>query len=208
MTSLNNEFLEELASAAPTPGGGAACACVGALASSLASMVANLTLHKKGYEAHEQEMAEAIEALANCRELLLSLMAEDEKAFGALAACWRMPKTTKKEIAARHEAEQRALVTASEVPLQIMRICAKIIEIDEFMVRDGNRNAIADAGAAAVFAKAAIQAAALNVYGNTTYMDDLDAADEYDEQAHDLVMTFGARADEIYLTVSNGAVNL
>ncbi len=206
MDSLNDEFLDRLASAAPAPGGGAACAYAGALASALASMVANLTIGKKGYEIVDAEMREAVETLTNCRERLVSLVSEDAYAFSAIAACWCMPKATKKEQQIRHDAEQQALVAACEVPLQIMRICAKIIEVDESLTHNGNRNVLADAGAAAVLSKAAIQAAALGVYANTSHMDDLDLADEYDEQAYDLVSTFGARADDIYAHISNGVV--
>ena len=206
MSSLNDEFLEQLSSAAPAPGGGAACAYAGALASALGSMVANLTIGKKGYEDYDAQMCEARDTLARCRERLVSLVEEDACAFNAIAASWRMPKSTKREQAIRHKAEQDALVAACEVPLQIMRICAKIIEIDELLAHNGNRNVLADAGACAVLSKAAIQAAALGVYTNTSHMDDLDLADEYDEQAYDLVSTFGARADELYAYVSNGVV--
>ena len=198
MSERNTEFLDRVASPSPTPGGGAVCAYVGALASALASMVGNLTVGKKRYADVEKRVQENLDMLAQCRSSLVVLLEEDERAFNELVKCWKMPKDTILQRRARKEAEQKALLGACEVPLQIMRVCAKVIELDRLMAYEGNRTVLADAGACATLAKAALDAAALSVYVNTAAMTDMKLARELDLQASDLARTFGKQAQEIY----------
>lgn len=113
---VDTEFVEALASKAPTPGGGGASAYAGALASALASMVGNLTVGKKKYaDVEERDAAEVVE-LDDTRAHLLSLIDEDARAFEPLAAAYGMPKDTDAERAAQSAALQQALVGACEVP--------------------------------------------------------------------------------------------
>lgn len=121
-------FVEELASAAPAPGGGGASAYVGALAAALASMVGNLTVGKKTYAEVEGEVVHHLEELGDLRERLIALVEEDARAFKPLAAAYRMPKGTPEELAAKQDAIQRALVGATEVPLDIMRTVARMVD--------------------------------------------------------------------------------
>ena len=169
---VNTEFIEALASKAPTPGGGGASAYVGVLASALASMVGNLTVGKKKYaDVEERVQAELLELEAT-RLRLLELIDADAEAFAPLAAAYGMARDTDGAAAAQRAALQVALVDACEVPLEIMRQCVQVIESCVFMAKHGSVLAVSDAGAGAVLAKAALLAASLNVRINIASMDD------------------------------------
>ena len=195
---MDTTFIDELASAAPTPGGGGASAYCGALATALASMVGNLTVGKKTYAAVEPQVKASLERLADSRQRLLALVDADAAAFSPLAAAYRMPKETPQQQAAKQAALQAALVDATEVPLEIMAQCAAaLLEID-FMARNGSRMACSDAGAAAVFAKAAMQGAALSVLINVDSIADESAAAAYRAQMDQLLADGCQQADEVY----------
>lgn len=195
---VNTEFIEALASSAPTPGGGGAAAYVGALASALASMVGNLTVGKKKYAAVEERMQAELLELVDTRLRLLELIDEDAEAFAPLAAAYGLPRATEEEVAARNAAIQAALVGACEVPLAIMDQCLLVIESCSFMAENGSVLALSDAGAAAVLAKAALQAASLNVVINLGSMDDAARAASYRERMEDALAAGGALADQVY----------
>ncbi len=191
-------FVEALASSAPTPGGGGASAYAGALAAALGSMVGHLTVGKRAYASVEDEIKQRMALLKDCREELLCLIESDAEAFSALARTWKMPKDTPANASARHKAEQQALVEACEVPLQIMRVCAKVIELDDYLAHNASRMALSDVGASAALAKGALEAAALNVYVNARMMDDRQAAALFVHDAADLAKSFSYQADIIY----------
>ena len=194
----DKKFVEAVASAVPTPGGGGTSAYAGALAAALGAMVGNLTLGKQKYAAIQGDLKGILSQLKACREKLLHLVEDDAKAFSALARTWKMPKTTPMQQQLRHDAGQRALVSACEVPLQIMRVCAKVIELDDFLAHNASRLALSDVGASAALAKGAMEAAALNVYVNTAMMDDAELADTLEREAKDLVKSFSYQADVLY----------
>lgn len=198
---VNTEFVEALASGAPTPGGGGAAAYVGALASALASMVGNLTVGKKKYAAVEELMQNELRALADTRLRLLELIDGDAAAFAPLAAAYGLPRATEEETAARNAAIQAALVEACEVPLAIMDQCLLVIESCSFVAENGSVMALSDAGAAAVLAKAALQAASLNVVINIGSMDDAARAASYRERMDDALAAGGVLADQVYGSV-------
>ena len=187
---MDTTFIDELASAAPTPGGGGAASYVGAVASALASMVGNLTVGKKTYAAVEDDVRATLERLALLRNKLLALIESDAQAFEPLAASYRMPKATPEEAAAKQAALQLALGPACDVPLIIMRTCAEVIDHADFLARNGSKLAVSDAGAAAV-------AASMNVYINAASMDDEARADRYRAEADRLIAEANERADGI-----------
>lgn len=172
-------FLDELASAAPTPGGGGASAACGALAAALGSMVCNLTIGKQRYADVEAEVLATLDALEALRAELVALVAADAEAFAPLAAAYRMPKGTPEEAAAKEAAMQEALVGACEVPLQIMDACARVVKHAQFLVEAGSRMALSDAEAAIILGRAALQAASLNVRINVSSMTDPARAEHY-----------------------------
>lgn len=198
---MDTAFLDELASKAPTPGGGGAAAYCGALAAALGSMVGNLTAGKPRYVEVEAEVCLHLEHLEAARARLVALVAEDAVAFAPVAAAYKMPKATPEEAAAKEEALQAALTGACEVPLEIMRQCAAVLDSCEFMAHHGSRLAVTDAGVAAVFAKAAVQGARLNVLINVELMSDAAKAQAYRAEADDILGVACRKADEVYLYV-------
>lgn len=194
---MDTTFIDELASAAPTPGGGGAASYVGAVASALASMVGNLTVGKKTYAAVEDDVRATLERLALLRNKLLALIESDAQAFEPLAASYRMPKATPEEAAAKQAALQLALGPACDVPLIIMRTCAEVIDHADFLAHNGSKLAVSDAGAAAVLAQAGVVAASMNVYINAASMDDEARADRYRAEADRLIAEANERADGI-----------
>ena len=191
---MDTKFIEELASSAPTPGGGGASAYVGALASALASMVGNLTVGKKTYADVEADAYVTLEKLAAVRERLIELVDEDARAFAPLAAAYRMPKATPEEQAAKNEALQTALVGACDVPLEIMQRIAEVVELTDFLAYHGSRMALSDAGVAAAFARAAVDGASLNIFINAASMDDRD-------QANAVADSVRAQCDDLFAHV-------
>ena len=198
-----SSFLVELASSAPTPGGGGASAYCGALATALASMVGNLTVGKKRYQDVEADVTQALLELEQLRSSLMALIERDAQAFGRLAQSWKMPASNPYEQKAKHEAEQEALVNACEVPLQIMADCAKAIVLCEFMARNGSRMALSDAGVAARVAQAALEGASLNILINAKSFDDRARAQEFLDKQQALIDRYAPMAEETYSYVRN-----
>ncbi len=195
---INQDFINELASKAPTPGGGGASAYCGALATALASMVGNLTVGKKTYAAVEDEVKEALIQLEEQRNKFVELIDKDAQAFEPLSRAYRLPRATSEELAHKNKVMQQALVGATEVPLEIMEICAQVITTSKFLAHNGSRLALSDVGVAVLFAKAALKGASLNVYANASSMVNEAQARSYIQQADCLIEEYGALADELY----------
>jgi formiminotetrahydrofolate cyclodeaminase len=157
------EYLAMAASKSPTPGGGSVSAVVATNAAAMVSMVANLTLGKKGYEGCQAEagriQAEATAAI----EELKGLTAEDMAAFGAFMAAWRMPGASEPEKAAKARAMEQAAQNASSVPIRICRSCLRILSLARELAPIGNKSAISDVGVALYVGEAALRAAMLSV---------------------------------------------
>ena len=194
----DTSFIDELASAAPTPGGGGASAYAGALAAALASMVGNLTLGKKTYADVEDEVRASLARLDALRARLVALVDEDARAFEPLAAAYRLPKATPEEQAAKNAALQQALVGASDVPLAIMRAVADVVDEADYLAHHGSKMARSDAGVAAAFARAASDGASLNIFINAASMDDAAQAARYRGEAESLAARTCERCDELF----------
>lgn len=197
-------FLEALASAEPTPGGGAAAAYAGALAAALAAMTGSLTVGKPAYADVEDEVRTQLDELTLLREQLLDLVEADERAFEPIGRAYRMPKDAEADRQARHEAIQAALVEACAVPIDCMRACMRVVDAAAFLAEHGNRTALTDAASAAVIAKAALQAASLNVYVNAAIMDDQSQASVFLDHADFLTKAGVTQADEVYNRIVGG----
>lgn len=160
------DFLDRVAENSPTPGGGTVAALAGALAAALVQMVAGLTIGKKKYAAVEAEMKELRARARDLRPGLTALMRRDSEAFEAVLAAGRLPKATPAEEQARAAALQRATLEAARVPLATARWAAEVADLAGVAARNGNPNAVTDAGSAAWLARAAGEAALLNVQIN------------------------------------------
>ena len=195
---MDTTFIDDLASAAPTPGGGGAAAFAGALSAALASMVGNLTVGKKTYADVEDEVRGSLERLERLRAHLVALVDEDARAFEPLSAAYRMPTSTDQERAAKHDAMQAALAEACEVPLEIMRTTSAVVDEVDFLAHKGSRLARSDAGAAAAFARASVEGASLNILINAASMEDEELASRYRGEALALVEAARERCGRLF----------
>jgi formiminotetrahydrofolate cyclodeaminase len=184
-----NGFSARLASKAATPGGGAAAGLVGALGAALAAMVANLTVGKEKFATVEGQMQEVIADAERLRAALLDLMDRDTEAFDQVMACYRMPKESDVDKAARTQALQIALDTAGEAALDICRACAEVIPLCRATAEHGNPMLVSDAGCAVAFAEASLQAALITVKINADSLADRDRAEELWSEGQSLAIT-------------------
>lgn len=189
-----DKFLEALASSAPTPGGGGAAALCGALAIALGNMVGNLTLGKKKYAAVQEDIAALNTKAEALRADFVALIDADAEAFAPLSKAYGIPKDDPE----RAEVMETALLKAVQPPMEIMRKCVKALEVISEYATKGSALAISDAGCAAALARAAADAAALNVRINTKSMTDHKVANHLNVEANSLVMHCNLVAGEIY----------
>jgi formiminotetrahydrofolate cyclodeaminase len=193
MTTLN-DFLSELSSDSPTPGGGSVAALSGALAAALASMVANLTVGKKKYADVQGEIEAVLAKTEGLRLELTQLMDEDAAAFDKVMVAMKLPKETDEEKAARTEAMQAALVDAAMVPLAVMEKCVEVIGLAQVAAEKGNKNAVSDAGVAALMGRAGAHAAKLNVMINLGWITDPEHGGFVEKAGH-AIENLAAEAD-------------
>jgi formiminotetrahydrofolate cyclodeaminase len=164
------DLTARLASREPIPGGGSASALAGALGASLVAMVAELTIGRPDASEHEPQLVGLRDEATAHRELLLDLAEQDARAYGAVVAARRMPKTTDEERASRSEAMRRTMLAAAEVPLLTAGAALDVLELARTIAPIGNPNAVSDAGVAAELAAAAVRGAILNVRINLPYL--------------------------------------
>jgi len=161
------QFLDELSSKSPTPGGGSAAAVVGAIGAALVAMVCNLTLGKRGYEEVQETLLETRKNAESVRQRLMDLVQADVRAFDGLMAAYGLPKEDDEQRKSRNAAIQKALMEATDVPLECAEACSEVIRLSRAVADTGNRNLISDAGVAVLAGYAGVKSAALNVYVNT-----------------------------------------
>ena len=168
------QFLNELASKAPVPGGGSVAALGGALAAGLVTMVCDLTIGKKQYADVEAEIRQFRARAEEVRRGLQRLLQADVEAYGRLAAAYRLPRETDEEQADRYAAVQEATMEATEVPLAIAEAAAEVVDLAGPVAEKGSKLAVSDAGIAAILGEAAVHSALLNVKINLPTLDDED----------------------------------
>ena len=157
------EFLNKVVGSDPVPGGGSIAALNGAIASALAAMVANLTIGKKGYELHEELMRHISEVALRQKATFVEDIDRDSEAYDKVFACFKMPKATDEEKAARSAAIQEATKFAALVPMQVARNAYELMTVIMDVARLGNRNAVTDACVAMMSARSAVLGALMNV---------------------------------------------
>jgi glutamate formiminotransferase/formiminotetrahydrofolate cyclodeaminase len=159
-------FLDELASAAPTPGGGSAAAYAGAMAAALVAMVARLTIGRKRYADVDARMQSVLEQAEVLRSALSEAVQRDAEAFEAYMAALKLLKETPEEAAWRTQAIQQATLNAAQVPLEAARKAVAVMDLALQVATYGNINAITDGGSGAALARAALTSAGWNVQIN------------------------------------------
>lgn len=188
------QFLSELSSNAPVPGGGGASAAVGAFAAALGMMVTNLTIGKKKYADYEEDVKAVRDRLEGLRDQLIDLVDGDAVAFEPLSKAYSIPKDDPE----RDTIMENALYEASVVPMSIMETVLAAAKELEVLVAKGSKLAVSDVGVGILFAQAAIEGASLNVYINTKSMKDRERAAALDAKADAIIAEGAALKARIY----------
>lgn len=194
-------FSEALASGAPTPGGGGACALAGALGAALGSMVCALTFGKRRYADVEEDIQRIASRMEALRQRLLALIDADAEAFLPLSRAYGMPRGTQQERAARDTVMEAALLRAAQPPLDIMEVCAEAVALHAELGEKGSALAISDVGVGAALSRAALQGASLNVFTNTRLLRDRQRAAALDARAQALLGEALPEADRVVAAV-------
>ncbi len=173
-----DEFTSLTASSSPSPGGGSIAALTGAIAASLSSMVAALTVDKIGYEQHREEMERLT---SRCEELRVELLDDIDRdccSFDGYIAALKLPKDTDEQKEARKAELQNALKCAAEVPLSIAKTAIKVMPLAESAVVNGNKNAVTDGVISAMMSRTAVLSALCNVKINLNMIKDEEYVDK------------------------------
>jgi len=196
-----SQFLDELASNSPAPGGGSVAALAGAVGAALSSMVCNLTVGKKKYVDVQDEIKAILEQTELLRKEMTQLIDRDTEAFNAVMAAFGLPKGTESEQAKRSAAIQEATKAATLIPLSVMRACEKALLHARAVAQKGNKNSASDAGVAALMLQASCAGASLNVRINLSGLKDADFVQQIVEQSAEIVLNVEKTAREVLAEV-------
>ncbi|HEY6906489.1 MAG TPA: cyclodeaminase/cyclohydrolase family protein [Ignavibacteriaceae bacterium] len=163
--SIRN-YLDDISSSSPTPGGGNVSAFSGAVACGLGIMVCNLTIGKKKYAEVEEEMKDIKFELSVAKEEFLNLAEKDNQAFEKVMQAFKLPKDTEEQKQTRNQVIEAATLEAAEAPAEVLKYCGKIIPLFQTLAEKGNQNSLSDAGVAAALISTAAEGAFLNVLIN------------------------------------------
>jgi len=172
MEETLQRYLDDLASAQPTPGGGSTAALSGAMGTALASMVCLLTMGKQAYASVQQEIEELLGRTEYLRSRFQQLMQEDIKVYGRLSASYKLPRETTDEREFRTKAIQQQLVEAALVPLDVAECAAELIQCCLRIAEIGNTTVLSDVATGAILASSAGEGAAFMVRINLRSMKD------------------------------------
>jgi len=195
-------FANETASESPAPGGGSISAYIGALGVSLATMVANLSSHKPGWDDRCPEFSDWAEKGQQIKDELLFLVDEDTNSFNRIMDAFGLPKGTEDEKKIRKQAIQDATRYATEIPFRVMQKSFESMEVIKAMAETGNPNSVSDAGVGALCARSAVMGAYLNVKINAAGLDDKVFVEEILAKGAEIEASAKALETEILKTVN------
>ena len=187
MNLVGKEFVEELSTNSPAPGGGSVSALVGALGAALSSMVAALSHEKKELLDLKPEMNEIGIEAQNLKDRLSFLVDEDTIAFNKVMDSNRLSATNDEEQSAKNQAIEIANKYAIEIPMETAKKCFRVIELADTLVEKGNSNSVSDAGVAAEVALAGVSGACMNVLINLTSVEDESYCDDTKNKVEDIM---------------------
>ncbi len=183
------EFMDELSRDSPAPGGGSVAALNGALGAALASMVANLTYGKKKYKEVWDDMLRIGRRAQELKDKFIALVDKDTEAFDELMAAFKLPKKTEEEKEIRAKKVEEATKNAIEVPMETLSLSKEVLELADELAEKGNKNALSDAGVAALTAYTAAYSAYLNVMINLAGISDEKYIKSITKKAEELLKT-------------------
>ncbi len=188
------DFIEKLSSPAPTPGGGGAAALVGAIGMAAGHMTASLTLGKKRYASVQSQVEAFCKEASELESELLGQIEADAACFAPLAEAYRIPKGSP----GREETLEAATVLACSAPEKVMELCCRGIALTEEISAVGSRQALSDAACSAAILRAALESAAVNLFINTSSLQDRTLAEEKNQIAKARLSGYLPRAERIY----------
>jgi formiminotetrahydrofolate cyclodeaminase len=197
-----NEFLDELASDSPAPGGGSVAALAGALGAALSAMVCNLTVGKEQYDDVQETITVLLKKCEAIRKQLTQLIDRDTEAFNEVMNAFKLPKETEEQKEERKQIIQQAFKTASSIPLETARVCLKVLDIAQVVAEQGNQNSITDAAVSALMAHAGVQGASLNVKINLSSIKDESFVDAISQDLEDIATKAQKKTAQIVDTVA------
>lgn len=194
------EYLTELSSSAPVPGGGNVAAFCGALASSLGIMVCNLTIGKKKYADVESDMISVKEKLDDYKKKFLELAEQDNQAFNNVLEAMKLPKENEEQIEIRSKKIEDATLHAAEIPSEVIKNCSSVLPLLKIIIDKGNKNSISDAGVAVSLIKSSAQSAYLNVLINCKSLSNQTIASEIQKSVQ-VIYDEVQKTTDLYLNI-------
>ena len=196
-----DDYLKEVASKAPIPGGGGASAVAGALAAALSSMVCNLTVGKKSYMAVEDDIKKILESMNSHIDSFLKLADKDAEVFYPLSQAYGFKPKDEKEKSEHEKNMEKLLLDAAMIPLEVMKEARGMVDDIKFLAKNGSKLAVSDAGVAVSLLRSAVSGAMMNVVINLKYMKDKKLAGELLDEASELLENTMEKADTVYREV-------
>ena len=188
-----SQFIRELGSDSPAPGGGSTAALAGALAAALTSMVCRLTANSAKYAAVHGTARAILDKSERLAQKLTAYIDEDTQAFNAVMAAYKLPKATEEEKQLRAEAIQKATVGATMLPLKVAEHCLEVLDLAGQILAIGNANAASDAAVSGLMAHAGLKGALYNVKINLGGIKDAG----FVRDATDRMAALGEQADRL-----------
>lgn len=192
------EFAQDLGSKKSMPGGGSVAAYALNLANGLASMVANFTSGKKKYAAYQADIEKILEKCQDFHRESMDMVDRDAEAFLPLAAVYKMPSDTDEEMEAKYAQMQICLTRAASVPLDLLRLSKKVLDLHEDLLEKGSIMLLSDVGVGVAMLRSAALSARINVMINIKDIDDQAYVTRTSEEVEDLVADIVKRSDYIY----------
>ena len=196
-----DDYLKEVASKAPIPGGGGASAFAGALSAALSSMVCNLTVGKKSYMAVEDDIKKILESMNSHIDSFLKLADKDAEVFYPLSQAYGFKPKDEKEKLEHEKNMEKLLLGAAMIPLEVMKEARGMLDDIKFLAKNGSKLAVSDAGVAVSLLRSAVSGAMMNVVINLKYMKDKKLAGELLDEASELLENTMEKADTVYREV-------
>ena len=200
-------YLEELSSNSPTPGGGNVAALSGSLACNLGIMVCNLTIGKKKYVNVEEEMKDIKAKLEELNDCFVELAAKDNYAFDQVMAAFKLPKETDEQKKLRSEKIEEATFAAAVVPSEVIETCGKVIPYLETISLKGNQNSVSDAGVGLSLLNTAAEGAFLNVIINCTSLSNKTIGQELMKKSEIIYEEVKNKSDESIANIKSKLYN-
>ncbi|KPK84663.1 MAG: formiminotransferase-cyclodeaminase [Bacteroides sp. SM23_62_1] len=197
------DFMHETASESPAPGGGSVSAYIGALGTSLGTMVANLSAHKRGWDERWEEFSDWADKGKKYQDELLHLVDEDTIAFNRIMEAYGLPKSTSDERNERDKVILEATKQAILTPFRVMEVAYDALEVIHAMVETGNPNSVSDAGVGALAVRSAVMGSYLNVKINMQGLNDKSFKEEITGKANEIESKTIAEVDRILKVVNN-----